>query len=162
MGNSIIFPSNDMSAYRIVAPPPVSDEDEGFLFHREGKEKEKKELTPKQKKVNDLIKKKFLFENFGILDPSITIDLSDVSMPELFAYAVLKKDMLKPAMQAIGIQSDKAKNPIKQDRTQLVIRMVLGNPKIYKKINPSLGKFVISKKSPDAEKIKRIPKKKFF
>ncbi len=122
MGN-IIFPSDDMSAYRITAPQAITDEDEQSLFKQnKEQDRENDDLSHSDKKTYELIAKKELLHNFGIsVDENKLLEQN--FLQEAIAYALLKKDLLRPAIETLGIR---AKH--KQDWSNRLFRLALSSP----------------------------------
>jgi hypothetical protein len=149
MGNSILFPhGDDMSAYRITAPPTISEEEEDSLFKRdqEKEEESKKNLTPSDEKIEGLVSKKHLLEKFGIVSDQIPSDI-DIDVKEMLAYALIKKDVLQPAIKTLGL-----KKPL-QDRSNKFFRLILSAPSVRKKMGLSHIKLKAEKIGKDEDNI---------
>ena len=119
---SIIFPSDDLKAYRITPVANISEEEEDSLFkkHKRKHKKNSEEQSEEDKKTNDLIIQRRLLKNFFIY-----LEDSDINIEEIISYALIKKDILKPALDIL------VKNKCKQDKSNVLFNLFLA----YSKFN---------------------------
>lgn len=133
---NFIFPTDDLSAYRITAPPIISEEDEDRLFKRsQPKDDKKKKLSKEDQKVHDLMLKKSLLLKWGLIEADASLEEADIDLNEMIAFSFIKKEALSPALKALGF---KKRNKV-QSTSNLFFRLIQRLPTSSVKLKHALS-----------------------